>query len=73
MAADGCHLAACSLDVLLVNIETFSSRCVIQVIAQPSLYKTGPAILSRTFYEKPFANLSLAVASIALTTRELPA
>ena len=53
MAADGCHLGACSLYVLLVNIESFSSRRAIQVIAQPSLYKTEPAILSRTFSEKP--------------------
>jgi len=73
MAADGCHLAACSWYVLLVNIESFSSRRAIQVIAQPFLYKTGPAILSSTFSKKRSANHRLAVASIILTTGELPA
>jgi hypothetical protein len=52
MAADGSHLAKCSLYVLVVNIEIFSSRSAIHVIAQPFLYKTGPTILSRTFSEK---------------------
>src|SRR6266851_4500380 len=30
----GCRLAVCSWYVLLVNIESFSSRCAIQTIAQ---------------------------------------
>src|SRR5713226_6234752 len=49
MAAHGCHFVECSLYVLLVIIECFSSRCAIHLIAQPSLYKTGPPILSSTF------------------------
>src|SRR5713226_9341322 len=47
--AHGCRLVVCSLYVQLVNIESFSSQCATQVSAQPSLYKTGPPILSRTF------------------------
>jgi hypothetical protein len=46
--AHGCRLVVCSLCVQLVVIESFSSRCAIQTIAQPSLYKTGPPILSST-------------------------
>ena len=49
MAADGCHFVECFSYVLLVNIESFSSQCATQVSARPSLYKTGPPILSRTF------------------------
>src|SRR5712692_8258459 len=45
----GCRLAVCSWYVQLVVIESFSSRCAIHLIAQPSLYKTGPPILSSTF------------------------
>src|SRR5260370_22264292 len=62
----GCRLVVCSLYVQLVNIETFSSWCAIQTIAQPSLYKTGPPILSRTFYGKTICELSLALALITL-------
>src|SRR5260370_41787915 len=54
--AHGCRLAVCSWYVQLVVIESFSSRCAIQTIAQPSLYKTGPPILSRTFSKKQSAN-----------------
>jgi hypothetical protein len=64
MAADGCHLAACSLYVLLVNIESFLRTSAIFMIARTVLYKTGPAIMSRTFSENPFAKLSLAMTSI---------
>jgi hypothetical protein len=52
MAADGCHFVECSLYVLLVIIESLSLQCATQVTAQPSLYKTGPPILSRTFSKK---------------------
>ena len=45
-------LAVCSLYVQLVNIESFSSRCAIQMMAQPFLYKAEPSILSRTLSEK---------------------
>ena len=45
----GCRLAVCSLYVQLINIESFSSRCATHAIAQPSLYKTGPPILSSIF------------------------
>src|SRR6266851_1971949 len=64
--AHGCRLVVCSLYVQLVNIESFSSRCAIQTIAQPSLYKTGPPILSSTFYGKTICELSLALALITL-------
>ena len=46
----GCRLVVCSWYVQFINIESFSSRRAIQTIAQPSLYKTRPPILSRTFY-----------------------
>src|SRR5260370_34032059 len=72
MAADGCHLGACSLWVLLVNIKSFSSWRAIQVIAQPSLYKTERRSCQELSPKKQFANLSLAVASIILTTNKLP-
>ena len=49
MAAVAVGFAVCILFVQLVNIESFSSQCAIQTIARPSLYKTGPSILSRTF------------------------
>src|SRR6266404_6885536 len=49
MAAQGCHFVDCCWYVLLVIIESFSSQCATLVSAQPSLYKTGPPILSRTF------------------------
>jgi len=49
MAAHGCHFVECSLYVLLVIIESFSSQRATRVSAQPFLYKTGPPILSRTF------------------------
>jgi len=49
MPAHNCHLVECFWYVLLVIIESFSSQCASQVSAQPSLYKTGPSILSRTF------------------------
>src|SRR5439155_26378502 len=62
----GCRLVVCSLYVQLVNIESFSSRCAIQTIAQPSLYKTGPPILSRTSSGKTVCELSLALALITL-------
>src|SRR6266478_5547211 len=62
----GCRLVVCSLYVLLVNIESFSSWCAIQTIAQASLYKTGPPILSRTFYGKTICELSFALALITL-------
>jgi len=52
MAAHGCHFVECFWYVLLVIIESFFSRRAIQTIAQPSLYKTGPPILSRTFSQK---------------------
>ena|SRR5258708_7524335 len=52
MAAHGCHFVDCSLYVLLVIIESFFLAVRIQVSAQPSLYKTGPPILSSTFYRK---------------------
>jgi len=64
MAAEGCHLAACFLYVLLVNIESFFRTSAILMIARTVLYKTGPMILSRTFSEKHFAKLSLAMTSI---------
>jgi hypothetical protein len=47
MAADDGRLAVCSLDVQLINIESSSSLCAVQVIAQPFLYKAGSTILSR--------------------------
>src|SRR5712691_13201425 len=68
----GCRLAVCSWYVQLVVIESFSSRCAIQTIAQPSLYKTGPPILSSTFYGKTICELSLALALITLPLGELP-
>jgi hypothetical protein len=52
MAAVGCRLAVCSLFVQLVIIGMFPSLCAMFVIAQPSLYKIGPSILSRTFCRK---------------------
>jgi hypothetical protein len=52
MAAEGRHLAACSLYVLLVNIESFLRTSAIFMIARTVLYKARPAILSRTFSEK---------------------
>jgi len=64
MAADGCHLSIGSLYVLLVIIESFSSQCATQVIAQPSLYKTGPPILSRTFSKKQICEHEFALALI---------
>jgi len=51
MAAVGCRLVVYSLCVQLVNIGMFPSRCAIHMIAQPSLYKVGPTILSRTFWK----------------------
>jgi hypothetical protein len=65
--ARGCRLAVFSLYVQLVNIGIFSSQRAIHLIAQPSLYKTGPVILSRTFLEKRSAG-----ALITLTPGELP-
>jgi hypothetical protein len=56
MAAHGCHFIVCSLYVLLVNIESFFLAVRDQSFAQPSLYKTGPLILSSTFYGKQSAN-----------------
>src|SRR6267142_1094649 len=52
LPAHGCRLVVCSLYVQLVIIESFFSRRAIQTIAQPSLYRTGPPILSRTFSQK---------------------
>src|SRR5919199_564104 len=49
MAAHGCHFAKCSLYVLLVNIEIFSSPYAIMVIARTALYKVSIVVLSRTF------------------------
>src|SRR6266852_1102641 len=48
----GRRLAVCSWYVQLVVIESFSSWCAVHVSAQPLLYKTGPPILSSTFYRK---------------------
>jgi len=56
MEAHGCHFVDCSLCVLLVIIESFFLAVRTQVSAQPSLYKTGPPILSSTFYGKLSAN-----------------
>src|SRR6266436_9675613 len=61
-----CRLVVCSWYVQLVNIESFSPRCAIQTIARTVLYKTGPPILSRTFYRKTICELSLALALITL-------
>jgi hypothetical protein len=66
MAADGCHLATCSLYVLLVIIEISSSPCVIMSSREVVLYKTGPPILSRTFLK------TIREASITMTLVELP-
>src|SRR5882762_3187357 len=66
MAAHGCHFVECFWYVLLVIIESFSSQCATPVSAQPSLYKTRPLILSRTFYGKTICELSLALALITL-------
>src|SRR5207244_631263 len=66
MAAHGCHFVECSLYVLLVIIESLSSRCATQASAQPSLYKTGPPILSRTFSKKTFCERVFALALITL-------
>jgi hypothetical protein len=49
IAAHGCHFVECFWYVLLVIIESFSSLCATQMSAQPSLYKTGPSILSSSF------------------------
>lgn len=62
----GCRLAVCSWYVQLFVIESFSSWCAIQVVAQPSLYKTGPPILSSTFYGKTICELLLVLALITL-------
>src|SRR2546430_2475695 len=63
MAAHGCHFVECFWYVLLVIIEVSSSQCATQVIAQPSLYKTGPPILSRTFSKRQICEHEVAQAS----------
>jgi hypothetical protein len=71
MAAIGCRFAVCCLVVQFVNIGMFPSRCAIHMITQASLYKVGPAILSRTFYKKnKFSNFNC-IASITLVMFEL--
>jgi hypothetical protein len=51
MAADDGRLAVRSLYAEVINIESSSSQCAAQAIAQPVLYKVGSTILSRRFYE----------------------
>ena len=49
-------MAAISSNVVCMScsssLKVSSSQCASQVSAQPSLYKTGPPILSRTFSKK---------------------
>jgi hypothetical protein len=51
MAADGCHLATCSLSVQFVIFEFFLMLRN-SVIARAVLYKARLLIVSRTFSEK---------------------
>ena len=51
MAADGCHLATCSLYVLLFIIEIFFLTARDETVARIVLYKTRPPILSSTFWK----------------------
>jgi hypothetical protein len=56
MADLGCHLAACSLYVLLVIIGIFFLTCAITAFARIVLYKVSSAILSRPLSQKSFSH-----------------
>jgi hypothetical protein len=57
MAADGCHVATCSLYVLLVIIEIFFLTVRDSVVARTVLYKIRPPILSSIFLKSQLANM----------------
>jgi hypothetical protein len=52
MAAHGCHFIRCCLYVVVIIIEVLLSCCAELDPAQAVLYKTGPLILSSTFFKK---------------------
>jgi hypothetical protein len=56
MAADGCHLAACSLYVLLVIIEMFSSVCAIMPSRELSCIRQDHRSCQALFCKNQLAN-----------------
>ena len=58
MAALGCHFVECCLYVLVVNIEKVS---FIALQAQAVVYKTGPVVLSSTFYNWSLSSIEVSV------------
>jgi len=67
MAADGCHLAKCSLYFLLVIIEVFFLTVRDSTIARTLLYKVSIPIVSRSFWGKTISEHVFAMALITLS------
>src|SRR6266849_2690897 len=72
MAADGCHLAACSLYVLLVIIEISSSPCAIISSRGLSCIRQDHRSCQELFVKKQKLRTRARLASITLTPAKLP-
>jgi len=67
MAALAVGFAVCSLFVQLVNIESFSSRCAIQSIAQPPCIRQVQLSCQELSLKKSICEWFVRVALITLT------